>query len=147
VGVLRAAFRRAVGEAAAKEVRMKGPDRHKPTNHPAQSWHPRLWLRELRALSATLYLAPCSHVGTMALTAAFASQNPNTTAPVLVSVAQVMIETVDSFQGKQLDVVMLSCVRASCDTGGPRNVGFVSDLRRLNVVRLADCPTAKVTSA
>ena len=49
-----------------------------------------------------------------------------------------MIETVDSFQGKQLDVVMLSCVRASRDTGGgPRNVGFVSDLRRLNVVRLA----------
>ncbi len=30
--------------------------------------------------------------------------------------AQVFIETVDSFQGKQLDVVILSCVRAS--TGG-----------------------------
>lgn len=29
---------------------------------------------------------------------------------------QVFIETVDSFQGKQLDVVILSCVRAS--TGG-----------------------------
>jgi superfamily I DNA and/or RNA helicase len=27
--------------------------------------------------------------------------------------AQAMIETVDSFQGKQLDVVILSCVRAS----------------------------------
>ena len=27
--------------------------------------------------------------------------------------AQVMIETVDSFQGKQLDVIILSCVRAS----------------------------------
>lgn len=49
---------------------------------------------------------------------------------------QVMIETVDSFQGKQLDVIMLSCVRASRDTGGPRNVGFVSDIRRLNVVRM-----------
>lgn len=48
---------------------------------------------------------------------------------------QVMIETVDSFQGKQLDVVILSCVRASADTGGRRSVGFVSDLRRLNVVR------------
>lgn len=28
-------------------------------------------------------------------------------------IPQVMIETVDSFQGKQLDVVMLSCVRAA----------------------------------
>ena len=46
-----------------------------------------------------------------------------------------MIETVDSFQGKQLDVVILSCVRASADTGARRSVGFVSDLRRLNVVR------------
>jgi AAA domain len=48
-----------------------------------------------------------------------------------------MIETVDSFQGKQLDVVILSCVRASADTGARRSVGFVSDLRRLNVVRAA----------
>jgi len=32
------------------------------------------------------------------------------------SLSQVFIETVDSFQGKQLDVVILSCVRAS--TGG-----------------------------
>ncbi len=32
--------------------------------------------------------------------------------------AQVMIETVDSFQGKQLDVVMLSCVRAAKPQNG-----------------------------
>lgn len=40
-----------------------------------------------------------------------------------------MIETVDSFQGKQLDVVILSCVRAG--TGG--GLGFVTDVRRMNV--------------
>ena len=33
-----------------------------------------------------------------------------------------MIETVDSFQGKQLDVVILSCVRAS---EGRAGVGFL----------------------
>jgi superfamily I DNA and/or RNA helicase len=53
-----------------------------------------------------------------------------------------MIETVDSFQGKQLDVVILSCVRAARDAGSPRNVGFVSDLRRLNVVRAMPAVTA-----
>ena len=52
-----------------------------------------------------------------------------------IHLTQVMIETVDSFQGKQLDVVILSCVRASAESGGRRSVGFVSDLRRLNVVR------------
>lgn len=46
-----------------------------------------------------------------------------------------MIETVDSFQGKQLDVIILSCVRATREGGAPKNVGFVSDIRRLNVVR------------
>jgi len=44
--------------------------------------------------------------------------------------AQAMIETVDSFQGKQLDVVILSCVRAS---GGRGGVGFLADVRRMNV--------------
>lgn len=41
-----------------------------------------------------------------------------------------MIETVDSFQGKQLDVVILSCVRAS---EGRTGVGFLADVRRMNV--------------
>jgi superfamily I DNA and/or RNA helicase len=41
-----------------------------------------------------------------------------------------MIETVDSFQGKQLDVIMLSCVRAEPRASG---IGFVNDIRRLNV--------------
>ena len=44
--------------------------------------------------------------------------------------AQVMIETVDSFQGKQLDVIILSCVRAS---EGRTGVGFLADVRRMNV--------------
>ena len=44
--------------------------------------------------------------------------------------AQAMIETVDSFQGKQLDVVILSCVRAS---EGRAGVGFLADVRRMNV--------------
>lgn len=43
---------------------------------------------------------------------------------------QVMIETVDSFQGKQLDVIILSCVRASDRRSG---VGFLDDVRRMNV--------------
>ncbi|PSC75196.1 Helicase sen1 [Micractinium conductrix] len=43
--------------------------------------------------------------------------------------SEVFIETVDSFQGKQLDVVILSCVRASSSGG----IGFVNDVRRLNV--------------
>lgn len=54
-------------------------------------------------------------------------------APVYCLVPQVFIETVDSFQGKQLDVVILSCVRAS--TGG--GLGFVNDIRRMNVRGLA----------
>ncbi len=41
-----------------------------------------------------------------------------------------MIETVDSFQGKQLDVIILSCVRAS---EGKASVGFLADVRRMNV--------------
>lgn len=43
---------------------------------------------------------------------------------------QVKIETVDSFQGKQLDVVILSCVRAGKQGSG---IGFLADTRRLNV--------------
>ena len=45
---------------------------------------------------------------------------------------QVVIETVDSFQGKQMDVVIMSCVRAS-EPGQQTGIGFVADIRRLNV--------------
>lgn len=50
--------------------------------------------------------------------------------PICACVRQVMIETVDSFQGKQLDVIILSCVRASDRRSG---VGFLADVRRMNV--------------
>ena len=49
---------------------------------------------------------------------------------LIVALLQVMIETVDSFQGKQLDVIILSCVRAS---EGKTGVGFLADVRRMNV--------------
>lgn len=39
------------------------------------------------------------------------------------------IETIDSFQGRQKDVIILSCVRASSGS----SVGFVADVRRMNV--------------
>ena len=48
----------------------------------------------------------------------------------IMALLQVMIETVDSFQGKQLDVIILSCVRAS---EGRTGVGFLADVRRMNV--------------
>lgn len=43
--------------------------------------------------------------------------------------AHIAIDTVDSFQGKQVDVVIMSCVRT--DPSG--RIGFVADVRRLNV--------------
>lgn len=43
---------------------------------------------------------------------------------------QVCVSTVDSYQGRQLDVIILSCVRASAGASG---VGFVADMRRMNV--------------
>eukprot|EP00210_Caulerpa_lentillifera_P002220 g2133.t1 len=44
--------------------------------------------------------------------------------------SEVKIMTVDSCQGKQLDVVIFSCVRGSLEAS---SVGFVSDTRRMNV--------------
>jgi len=45
------------------------------------------------------------------------------------SLRKVAIETVDSYQGRQVDVVILSCVRAGSSGG----LGFVTDIRRMNV--------------
>ena len=43
---------------------------------------------------------------------------------------QVSVNTVDSYQGRQLDVIILSCVRSNPTAKG---VGFVADMRRMNV--------------
>jgi len=44
--------------------------------------------------------------------------------------AQVNVSTVDSYQGRQMDVIILSCVRSN---PAARGVGFVDDMRRMNV--------------
>ena len=41
----------------------------------------------------------------------------------------ISVETIDSYQGRQVDVVILSCVRAGASGG----LGFVTDVRRMNV--------------
>ena len=41
----------------------------------------------------------------------------------------VEIHTVDSFQGREANIVIFSCVRAA----GSRGIGFLSDVRRMNV--------------
>ena len=39
------------------------------------------------------------------------------------------VSSIDAFQGREVDVALLSCVRS----GKERNLGFVSDVRRMNV--------------
>lgn len=45
--------------------------------------------------------------------------------------AQLNIDTVDGFQGREKEIVIVSCVRAPTDGSG---VGFLSDVRRMNVL-------------
>jgi superfamily I DNA and/or RNA helicase len=45
-----------------------------------------------------------------------------------VGFADVAVSSVDAFQGRETDVVVLSCVRS-----GSGGLGFVADVRRLNV--------------
>ncbi|EKX33477.1 hypothetical protein GUITHDRAFT_61376, partial [Guillardia theta CCMP2712] len=39
------------------------------------------------------------------------------------------VSSIDAFQGREVDVALLSCVRS----GKEKNLGFVSDVRRMNV--------------
>jgi senataxin len=41
----------------------------------------------------------------------------------------VEVSSVDSFQGREANIVILSCVRAA----GSKGIGFLSDTRRMNV--------------
>ncbi|KAL4457300.1 hypothetical protein ABPG75_012165 [Micractinium tetrahymenae] len=45
----------------------------------------------------------------------------------------VLFATVDGFQGREADVVIFSCVRAHANGGSGAGVGFLSDVRRMNV--------------
>ena len=43
------------------------------------------------------------------------------------------INTVDGFQGKENDIIFLSCVKSLNSSGGKMGIGFLKDERRLNV--------------
>lgn len=49
------------------------------------------------------------------------------------AVDAVQFATVDGFQGREADVVIFSCVRAHAPGSAGGGVGFLADVRRMNV--------------
>lgn len=45
----------------------------------------------------------------------------------------IFVNTIDSFQGQEKDVIIISCVRSSSSTDNKISVGFLVDERRINV--------------
>ena len=43
------------------------------------------------------------------------------------------VNTVDAFQGREKDIIIFSCVRSKNFSNEQRGIGFLSDVRRLNV--------------
>jgi senataxin len=43
------------------------------------------------------------------------------------------VNTVDGFQGREKDIVIFSCVRSHDPQSGRNGIGFLSDVRRMNV--------------
>ncbi|KAL7717469.1 Splicing endonuclease positive effector sen1 [Entamoeba marina] len=49
---------------------------------------------------------------------------------ILKDKKNIIVNTVDGFQGREMDIIVFSCVRSS---QGRKTIGFLSDIRRMNV--------------
>ncbi|CAI7878872.1 unnamed protein product [Closterium sp. NIES-53] len=110
------AAEQAAGNAAPIQVQQQqqqqqgqgGPD---PGSAASQEWHPALLAAPPPPCASAAAAAPRAWV-----------------AAVAAGGAALYVNTVDAFQGQERDAIILSCVRAST-----RGLGFVADVRRMNV--------------
>ena len=51
--------------------------------------------------------------------------------PSIINREYVDVDSIDAFQGREKEVIVVSCVRSGWE--GSNNIGFVADIRRLNV--------------